>query len=103
MNNCILVTGYSKAPHGTSMYEVYKHAGVVLKIDLKKNTIVDLEFTVIAKLTNDFLRELVIGYCLDEGIDNLILIIKKYYLVPSQQSFVVALQAAYHRYLEHKV
>lgn len=41
----ILVTAYAKAPQGTSMYEVYKHAGIVLEIDKETHKIIDAEFT----------------------------------------------------------
>jgi len=49
--NTVLVTGYSKAPQGTSMYEVYKHAGIVLEVDLISHKIVGVEFTFVAALT----------------------------------------------------
>ncbi|MEX2460775.1 MAG: DUF3870 domain-containing protein [Paenibacillaceae bacterium] len=96
--NSALVTGYSKAPQGTSMYEVYKHAGIVLEIDLETNQIVNAEFTFIAQLTRDYFKRLMVGYNLSDGLDPLILRIQEHYFAPSQQSIIVALQSAVQRY-----
>ncbi len=97
----VLVTGYAKAPSGTSMYEVYRHAGIVLEIELATHTILNVEFTMIADLTNSFFRRLIVGYKLDEGLAEIIKRIKTYYIAPSQQAIIVALQSANQRYWEH--
>lgn len=94
----VLVTGYSKAPQGTSMYEMFKHAGIVLEIDMETHTIVNAEFTFVAQLTKDYFRRLVVGYNLSEGIELLITRIQDHYYAPSQQAIIVALQSAVQRY-----
>ncbi len=93
-----LVTGYAKAPQGTSMYEVYKHAGIVLEIDLETHTIVEAEFTFVTELTKNFFKRLLIGYRLDKGLEPLIKRIQEHYFAPSQQAIIVALQSAVQRY-----
>ncbi|SHG04082.1 DUF3870 domain-containing protein [Ornithinibacillus halophilus] len=99
--NTVLVTGYSKAPQGTSMYEIYKHAGIVLEINANTNVIENVSFTFITKLTSDFFERLVVGYDLSDGIDPLIEKIKNHYLAPSQQAVIVALKSAIQRYWNH--
>jgi hypothetical protein len=94
----VIVTGYAKAPQGTSMYEVYKHAGIVLEIDIRTHVIKAAEFTFIADLTKKYFNRLVVGYCLLEGIDPLIQRIKSHYFAPSQQAIIVAIQSAVQRY-----
>lgn len=96
-----LVTGYAKAPQGTSMYEIYKHAGIVLEVDLNTHTIVGAEFTFIAELTKDFFRRLLLGYDLSNGIEMLIERIQAHYFAPSQQAVIVALQSAVQRYWDY--
>lgn len=96
-----LVTGYSKAPQGTSMYEVYKHAGIVLEIELESHKIVKAEFTFIADLTKEFFNKLLIGYDISQGVDPLIQRIRKHYFAPSQQAVIVALQSAVQRYWDY--
>ncbi|MBO1002767.1 DUF3870 domain-containing protein [Pseudogracilibacillus auburnensis] len=97
----VLVTGYAKAPQGTSMYEIYRHAGIVLEIELKTHTIIDVEFTMVADLTKKFFKKLVVGYSLEDGLDGLISRIKQFYFAPSQQAIIVALQSANQRYWEY--
>lgn len=96
----VLVTGYAKAPQGTAMFELYKHSGIVLEINMKSNVIVDAEFTLITDLAQNFFRRLLVGYDLSNGIDDLIKRIEAHYFAPSTHSVVVALKTAYQRYVE---
>lgn len=94
----ILVTGYSKAPQGTAMYEKYKYAGVVLEVNKNTHEIVDADFTFVTDLAQRYFKKMLIGYNLKDGIDPLIQRIKANYNAPSQQSVLVALKVAYQRY-----
>ena len=38
------------------MYEIYKHAGIVLEIELESHKIVKAEFTFVTDLSKEFLR-----------------------------------------------
>lgn len=98
----VLVTAYAKAPQGTSMYEKYKHTGIVLEINLRTNVIVNAECTFITHLAQDFFKRIMVGYDLTNGIDHLIARIEKHYYAPSTGSIIVALKGAYKRYLERK-
>jgi hypothetical protein len=97
----VIVTGYAKAPQGTSMYEMYKHAGIVLEVNLKEHKIVGAEFTFVTELTKHYFQKLLIGYCLEDGVEPLIERIQNYYFAPSQQAIIVALQAAIQRYWDN--
>jgi Domain of unknown function (DUF3870) len=96
----VLVTAYAKAPTGSAMFEVYKHAGIVLEIDPSNHTIVNAEFTFITDLAKDFFKRLIVGYNLSNGVDELIARIEAHYFAPSTNSVIVALKAANKRYLE---
>lgn len=98
--NTILVTGYAKAPQGSSMYEIYKYAGMVLEINPHTHEIVDAEFTFVTDLARDYCRRLIVGYSLSNGIEPLIERIKTHYFAPSTHSVIVALKAAVTRYFE---
>lgn len=97
----VLVTGYAKAPQGTSMYEMYKHAGIVLEVDLKEHKIIGAEFTFVTELTKNYFQKLLIDYCLLDGVEPLIERIQNFYFAPSQQAIIVALQAAVQRYWDN--
>jgi hypothetical protein len=98
--NTVLVTGYAKAPQGTSMYEEYKYSGIVLEVQKDTNIIVDAEYTFVTGLAKDYFKRLMVGYDLSSGIDDLINRIESHYFAPSTNSIVVALKAAYQRFLE---
>ncbi|WNB91073.1 DUF3870 domain-containing protein [Bacillus sp. NEB1478] len=96
----VLVTGYAKAPQGSSMYEIYKTSGIVMEIDTETNKIVNAEFTFVTDLAKDFLRRVIVNYDLTNGIEDLIKRIETHYYTPSTSSVVVAVKAAYKRYIE---
>ena len=96
----VLVTAYAKAPQGSAMYEIFKHAGVVLEIDKSTHKIVNAEVTFITKLAQKFFENLVIGYDFNSDLTPLINHIEKHYLAPSSNSVIVALKAAQKRYIE---
>ncbi|WP_020007705.1 DUF3870 domain-containing protein [Salinicoccus albus] len=98
--NTILVTAYAKAPQGSSMYEIYKHAGIVLEIDTTSHEIVDAEFTFITNLAQNFFQKLIIGYDISVDLTPLIKRIEQHYLAPSSDSVIVALKSAQKRYME---
>ena len=95
-----LVTAYAKAPQGTSMYESYKHVGVVLEVDCATHQVVEAEFTFITDLAQRFFNKLLIGVDLTASLDPVIEQIQNHYFAPSTGSFVVALKNAQKRYLE---
>ncbi|MEW6242925.1 MAG: DUF3870 domain-containing protein [Bacillota bacterium] len=96
----VLVTGYSKAPQGTVMHEVYRLCGVVLEIDPETNVIVDAELTFITDLAQRFFHKLIVGYNLSDGIDGLVERIRKRYLAPSDEAMIAALKTAIQRFME---
>lgn len=94
----VLVTGYAKAPQGTSMYEVFKHVGIVLEIDPRTDTIVDAEFTVVTDVASRFLSEMLRGYNLRQGLEPLLTTIRQRYFAPSQEALIKAVRVAVQRY-----
>jgi len=101
-NPTVLVTGYTPAPKGTGMYELYKYAGIVLEIDLATDIILKAEFTFVTNLAKDFLSRLVEGYNLNDGIENLCTLIRERYWAPSTESVVVCFKVAIKRYFDMK-
>jgi hypothetical protein len=96
----VLVTAYAKAPTGSAMFEIYKHAGIVLEVNPSNHTIVNVEFTFVTELAKNFIQRLIIGYNLSNGVDELVKRIESHYFAPSTNSVIVALKAAHKRYFE---
>lgn len=98
--NTLLVTAYAKAPQGTAMYEIYKHAGIVLEIDKQTHKIIDAEFTFITELAQNFFKRMLIDFDFTADINILIERIEDHYMAPSSGAVIVALKSAQKRYLE---
>ena len=96
----VLVTAYAKAPQGTSMFEMYKHAGIVLEVNEQTHEVIDAEFTFITKLAQDYFKRMIVGFDLTSNIEILIKRIESHYYAPSTGSVIVALKSAQKRYLE---
>lgn len=95
-----LITGYSKAPQGTSMYEEYKYSGIVLEVNKETHIIQAVELTFVTRLASDYFNRLLVGCNLFNGIEPIIKQIKENYHAPSQQSVIVAIKSAHQRYLD---
>lgn len=100
--NVVLVTGYAKAPEGTSMHQVFRHAGVVLAINPENDTIEDAECTFVTDLAKEFFRDLLVGYDLNQGLGPIQKDMEERYLAPSQQAVMMAVRTAVQRYTEKK-
>lgn len=96
----VIVTAYAKAPQGTSMYEIYKYAGIVLEIDKVTHQIIDAEFTFITELAQNYFKRMLIGFDMASNLDELLERVDSHYFAPSTGSVTVALKSAQKRYLE---
>jgi hypothetical protein len=96
----VLVSGYAQAPKGTGMSEVMKWMGVVLEIDCRTNQIVQADGTFITELARDFFRRHVVGFTMTDGLDKLVKIVDTHMQTPSKNALIVAVQAAFQRYVE---
>lgn len=94
----ILVTGYSKVPKETSIYETYTYIGVALEVNTATHTIIDVDFTFVTDLPRDFFKRLLVGYNLQDGIEPLVNLIQKHFFARSQSAVIVSLQSAVQRY-----
>ncbi|HHU6751062.1 TPA: DUF3870 domain-containing protein [Staphylococcus pseudintermedius] len=99
-NNTILVTGFAQLPKGTPLYELHRHIACVLEIDVDTGIIKDASFNFILSTTNQFLSNLVIGYCLHDGIVQLSQMIKAKFISGEQKALIQSISACFDRY-EH--
>jgi len=82
------------------MFEVYKHAGVILEIEPSSHVIVNAEFTMVTDLARDFFVRLMQGYDLNNGLDALIERIRGRYWAPSTEAIVTCVKIAVQRYFD---
>ncbi|GAB6152154.1 hypothetical protein JCM17380_09040 [Desulfosporosinus burensis] len=94
----VLVTGFAQTPKGTPLNETLKYISAILVIDRKTNCIVESDFGVISKLTNQFLQTTINGYCVDEPFEDFVTKTKQCISVPSLGAIQQAVKSAIDRY-----
>lgn len=96
----VLVTGYAKAPQGTTMASLHGYVGIVLLVDRGSDKIVAAEPTFVTGLAQAFISEIMIGYDMKLGEEGLRDELRRRYLAPSQHALLQAVQSAFQRYRE---
>lgn len=98
----VLVAGFAQFPKGTPIYELHKVIGCILVIDKKQELIVDATFTFLMDTTRDFIKSLVCGKSVKDGIGSLIEEMESHLSFPGQKALIQAFINAYERYRQLK-
>lgn len=98
----ILVSGFAQTPKGIPSNHSHKYLGVILLVDHKTNTIVEVDFSVIfSDLAKRILKSEIEGYCLDDSFTEFSDKVKRNISLPSLGAILQATRAAIDRYNEH--
>lgn len=101
--NCIYFSAHAKLPSDMPSGEVYKAVDVALIIDPDTGTIEDASITLLTNEAVSFLKQIIIGYNLNENsVEPLLEKIKNKYFGNSQKAICVSLKLIYEKYLEWK-
>lgn len=73
----VIFSAYAKLPAGITAYEVHKVIGVVVEIDMHTGRILQAECTLATKLASDFIAKMLVGYNMNDGLDELNAMIEK--------------------------
>ena len=95
----MLVCGTALLPKSSSLYERFRAITCVLEVD--RGRIVDVEFSTATALTNTYLKRLMVGYDLHQGIGSLVEQITANCLLDSEKAFMRSLANAYLKWYEH--
>jgi hypothetical protein len=100
----VLFSGYAKIPKDYPYYgDATSEIGCVIEVDMDSHQVVNCEFGVLKSLTNDFLRRVIVGYDLNQGIEGLAVDIRKRCQLVSKNAIIKALDVAYSKYVEYKL
>lgn len=94
----VLVAGFAQFPKGTPVYELHKVIGCILIVDKNDEIIVDATFTFLMDTTRDFIKSLVCGQSIKEGIGPLIEKMERQINIPGQKALIQSFINAYERY-----
>ncbi len=91
---------YSRLPENIPAYTMNGQVGIGLVINYKTGVIEDTSCTLITSEARQFLKEIIKGYNIfeNDGIDSLLVEVKKRFHGYSQRSVCVILKEVYNRY-----
>ncbi len=97
--NSIYISSYAKLPSEIPSGGMYKSIDIGLIINMETHVIEGVSITLVTEEAKCFLSQILEGYCMDDGIEPLIEIIKKKYFGSSQKAVCVTLKLVYEKYL----
>lgn len=72
ISKTVFLAGHGALPQGMAAKGLYEHLAVVVEIDRQHGVIVDAQCTLVTDLANNIVRRVLIGHCLNDGIDGII-------------------------------
>lgn len=98
----IFITGYAKLPTSITAEKLYKVIAIGVEIDPKTGIIVEADCTLATEVGRNFLKKLIKGYCLFDGIDSLIKIIETRYYGSARKAIITALKIMYDKWSNYQ-
>lgn len=89
-------------PKGSALHEHLRVVTCVLEVDRNTTKIVDVSFSTVIPLTNDFLRRLLVGHHLNDGLKPIQEIWHRHCYLLSERAFFKAFAQACNRYAEYQ-
>ena len=96
--NTYFIAGHAKLPQGMAARNLYDSITITVELDFKYSVIVDASCTLATEHGREFIRQLLRGYCLNDGIDELIERVQLYYRGKAGQAIQAGLKDVYGQY-----
>ncbi len=96
----VLISGYGKLPANITSEEVYGTAVVVVIVDLQFGTIVKAECSAVTEITKEFVAGLLVGYNLNDGLNELINRFNTSYYGQAKKAMITSLKMIFAKYEE---
>lgn len=96
--NTVFIAGYARLPAGMAAKNVYDNLTITAEIDKTYGVIVAANCTLATEHGRDFVKQLLRGYSLQDGIEQPIAEIKEHYLGKANNALVSALRDLYKQY-----
>ena len=99
--NTVLLSGYAKLPASTTAEAVYNILVVAVVFDIRTGVIIDAEASMVTDLAKRFISELMVGYNMHDGPDELMEVFERYYHGTAKKALETALRAVFARYKDY--
>lgn len=100
--NTVYFISYAQLPENISAKKVVGTIGLGIVVDFYTDIIVDTSCTLITEEAREFLKSIIVGYNLSNGIEELIEEVRFRFNGQSQKSVCVVLRDVYRKYLAWK-
>lgn len=97
----LFFTGYSKLPLTLTASKVYEALVVAVTVNPDTSEILDVDSNLVTALGRNFVKGVVQGYHLNEGIEGLEQILKQRYYGSARRAIIICLNNIYNRYLDY--
>lgn len=94
----IFITGYAKLPSSITAEKLYEIIAMGLEVDTETGKIIDADCTLATEVGKKFFRKLTIGYCLDDGIEELMDVFNKRYYGSARKAIITSLKIIYDKW-----
>lgn len=98
----VIFSAYAKLPAGITAYEVHKVIGVVVEIDMHTGRILQAECTLATKLASDFIAKMLVGYNMNDVLDELNAMIEKHYQASAKKAVLTAVRMLNDKFISYK-
>lgn len=96
----ILLAAYAKLPAGTTAQHLYDNLVLVVIVDRQTGVIQRAEFSFVTEAARDFLTDLLVGYELGCGADELVSLVQEVYFGPLKKAIIAAIRTVAGQYNE---
>ena len=99
--NTVLLSGYAKLPTNITAEMVYEMLAVAVLFDRRSGIILEAEASMVTNIARKFIAELLVGYNLNDGPDELMEDFETYYHGNAKRALETAMRMIFSKYQEY--
>ena len=99
--NTVLLSGYAKLPTNITAEMVYEVLAVAVLFDRRSGIILEAEASMVTNIAKKFIAELLVGYNLNDGPDELMEDFETYYHGNAKRALETAMRMIFSKYQEY--
>lgn len=101
--NTYFVAGHAKLPAGMAAQTIYETLTVTAELDKKHGVVIEVSCTLATEHGREFISRILRGYCLEDGIEEPVKLIKEHYLGKAGSALATAVKDLYKQYEQQKI
>ena len=95
------MSGYAKLTASTTAEAVYNILVVAVVFDIRTGVIIDAEASMVTDLTKRFISNLMVGYNMNDGPEELMEIFERYYHGTAKKALETALRSVFAKFKDY--